>query len=79
MTIIKNEDLKKIKINNQWFLQFDKYLINIPNFNIENLNQNLEIKDDQIIDRYYTNNIHNIKFWKTCFWKNFYKQYRVRN
>ncbi|WP_249728693.1 hypothetical protein [Spiroplasma attinicola] len=75
MTMIKNEDLEKIKTdNNQWFLKFDKYLIRIPNLNIENLKQNLEIKDDQIIDVYYANNIHNAKFWKRCLWQNFYKK-----
>ncbi len=74
MTTIKNEDLVKIKINNKWFLKFNKYLINIPNLDIENLKQNLVIKDDQIIDVYYANNIDNAKFWKTCLWKNFYKK-----
>lgn len=74
MTIIKKENLKKIKIDNQWFLKFDKYLIKIPNLDLENLNQNLEIKDDEIIDVYYANNINNPKFWKTCSWKDFYKK-----
>lgn len=74
MTTIKNEDLKKIKIKNKWFLEFDKYLVSIPNLDIKNLNQDLKLKDDQIIDVYYANNIHSAKFSKTCFWKNFYKK-----
>ncbi|MCL8209574.1 hypothetical protein [Spiroplasma attinicola] len=74
MTIIKKENLEKIKIDNQWFLKFDKYLIKIPNLDLENLNQNLEIKDDETIDVYYANNINNSKFWKRCLWKDFYKK-----
>lgn len=73
MTIINHENLIKIKINNKWFLKFGKYLITIPNLDIENLKQKLKIKTNQIVNVYYANNINNAQFLKTCFWKNFYK------